>query len=305
MSTICFYHNADLDGHSSGAVVRYAVKEQVVLKGINYNKPLPVQPVAGDTVYFVDFSPSIVHITAMLAHGVLPKDVIIIDHHEEVEEMRQQYGFSGLVVSHSTAEVQKAGVELCWEYFFPDTPAPKWLAYLSAYDVFDKDRFDWKDVVMPFQYGMRIEPTWPNTDACYERWLDWFVLKDEADIDAKIADTIREGKTVLKYQRGLDKRLMSNSFTVEFEGLTFLAVNGAQGSNSFLTKFNPDKYDAMLTFSYSGPLEAYRVSMYGGDGCKHDLSAIARKYVFNGEKGGGHQHACGFIIKNIHTIIGG
>lgn len=298
MANICFYHNADIDGHGSGAVVRYALGGNVDLKGINYNKPLPVTPAAGDKVYFVDFSPTDEQVAEMLCNGVLAADIIVIDHHEKVKERLAEFGVGGLIKSSSDEPVKKAGIELCWEYFFPDKPAPIWLAYLSAYDTFDKQRFDWKDLVMPFQWGMRAEPTWPNTDACYMRWLEWFDCSI-TEVEARIKDTIKAGKIILAYQRQQDKRAMSRAITVTFEGVTFIACSGVTGSQPFITSFNPAKgHQAMMAFNYNGPLNLWDVSMYGHDDNNIDLSEIARRFG-----GGGHKSACGFKIKNIDWIL--
>ena len=51
-----FYHSADLDGHCSGAIVKYAHPECELI-GINYGDKFPWESIGQDeTVYMVDFS---------------------------------------------------------------------------------------------------------------------------------------------------------------------------------------------------------------------------------------------------------
>jgi len=55
--TICFHHN-DADGRASGAVVRYALGEEVTLFEVDYDgRPIPWGEVEkADKVIVVDFS---------------------------------------------------------------------------------------------------------------------------------------------------------------------------------------------------------------------------------------------------------
>lgn len=75
-------------------------------------------------------------------------DVTWIDHHKTVIEAVKDYNVKG------KRRIGTAACELTWEYLFDDIETPDVVELLSAYDVWDHDRFEWSDV-MAFQYGMR------------------------------------------------------------------------------------------------------------------------------------------------------
>lgn len=75
-------------------------------------------------------------------------DVIWIDHHKTVINDMRDYEVKG------KRRIGTAACELTWEYLFDDIETPNVVELLSAYDVWDHDRFEWSDV-MAFQYGMR------------------------------------------------------------------------------------------------------------------------------------------------------
>src|SRR5574343_711335 len=116
MTTHCFYHSADLDGHCSGAIVKHFVPE-AIMHPINYGDEFPwdkIEP--DDTVYMVDFclQPFEEMESLIVALG---KRFIWIDHHATA--IRQFVVRKPIHGSKCLAryEVGKAGCELTWEWF--------------------------------------------------------------------------------------------------------------------------------------------------------------------------------------------
>lgn len=107
-------------------------------------------------------------------------------------------------------------------------------------------------------------------------------------------ERLLEGGKVLQFSRANEYRdvIAQQGFTVQFEGLTFLACNSHEldiRSHLFEAGIKPE-HDALLGFTYNGVSKDWRVSMYHAPGKEnHDLSLIAVKHG-----GGGHRGACGF-----------
>lgn len=78
-------------------------------------------------------------------------EVIWIDHHKTAipEHLMEEQGMEGI------RGIGTAACELTWEYLYgPDDYCYELIQYLSAYDVWNKERFDWNDV-MAIQYAAR------------------------------------------------------------------------------------------------------------------------------------------------------
>ena len=74
---------------------------------------------------------------------------IWIDHH--ISAINENYTeYKGI------RDTKFAACELTWKTLFPDIPVPIAVQLLSAYDVWNKSRFDWDKMTLPFQYGMRL-----------------------------------------------------------------------------------------------------------------------------------------------------
>lgn len=82
-------------------------------------------------------------------------------------------------------------------------------------------------------------------------------------------------------------------FTIEFEGLKFLACNHARYNSFLFTDGLKPEHDACFGFAWRDG--QWTVSLYHAPGKEHhDLSLIAVKYG-----GGGHKGACGFRVKTL------
>lgn len=288
------YHSADLDGASSGALLRYYHEKQ----GLKIDKDFKMIPMNygnifdesqikdGELVMMSDISLQPVSRMEELSKRC---ELFVFDHHKSVYPTLDANDVKGI-----WGDDQIAGCELTWIYLFSASSVPDFIRYLSDWDCWnDQDKIYWETTVKPFQMAIRSYETNPSTDTGYAFWADWI---GGINGDESINEMINEGKTIIRYQTEMNIDLMKRSFDIEFEGLRFIVVNGYKGSPQFDSKWDSEKYDAMMSF-YNMENKYWTISMYTAKDI--DLSVIAQKWG-----GGGHNYACGFSVKDITKVVG-
>lgn len=276
MVTWVFYHSADLDGHCSGAICREFLEKagaQPKMRGINYGDPFPIDEIgADDRVYVVDFclQPE----AQMLELKGKCGELIWIDHHKSSIEALKDFDCLGI------RRVGDAACELCWEYFDSDLQVPYAVTLLGRYDVWDNaDKEKWDNEIYPFQMGMRLYPTDPATEV-----LIW---RDAVFGGGKFDDILASGHAIVSYQTESNKKLMKNSFEIDFEGMRWIVVNGVGNSQIFESRYDSTKHHGMLVFENVRG-QFWTIILYS-DRPDVDVSVIAKKHG-----GGGHKGASGF-----------
>lgn len=279
----CFYHSADLDGHCSGAIVKYFHPE-CELFPINYGQEFQWNDiVAGERVFMVDFA--LQPFAGMLRLSQLA-DLVWIDHHKTAIEEAQK-------TEWPLGGIRRDGLGACalaWEYCtHKKAQTPYAIRLLAEYDVWNHQN----PMTLPFQYGMRLKETRP--DKAMPLWTDLF--EGGADACETIATA---GSTVLEYERQTNAKFCrSYAFDTTFVGYKAICVNkGFTSSKVFDSVWDPEKYDIMITFCRLPlPKGQWTVSLYSD---KHavDCGAIAK--VFGG---GGHKGAAGFQCENLPFIV--
>ena len=266
---ICFYHGADFDGKCSAAVVarRYPDCELIP---IDYGQPFPWEKIHSDeTVIMVDFTlqpySDMVRLKALC-------QLVWIDHHKTSLEWAEQENFDCM----GLRSIQLAGCELTWNYLFGlELPCPTAVYLLGRYDVWDHHN----EMVLPFQYGMRLRAMSPN---CREWWEILFTQ------EKVVSEIVEVGKICLDYaEKGHAGICEMCGFDLTWEGLLWTVVNGPyRGSMVHKSRFDSTKHDAMLGFFWTGKQWLFSLTT---DKPGVDVSEIARKYG-----GGGHKGAAGF-----------
>lgn len=275
----CFFHNSDLDGHCSGAIVRrmFPMMEMI---GIQYGDEFDINNIQEDeTVYMVDFSLQPFDMMVELNHKA---NLIWIDHHiEAIKEYESQN-----IKIESSLNTNFAACELVWKYLYPSITMPIGVYLAGRYDVWDHDV---DPNVLNFQYGTRLEKTWPLNDEFWNR-----ILNNDQNFADKI---IKQGKIIFEYETITNKRIAKNmSYIINFKNHKFLVCNRSH-TNSLLfdSIVNYNDVDAVMT--YSRRPNCWTVSMYTAkDGI--NVGAIATKMG-----GGGHKQAAGFQIKDDNKAI--
>lgn len=295
---IVFYHNADLDGKCSAALVLYHEARQPTkagegyagceLYGINYGDPFPWDKITPERkVYMVDFSLQPFSDMVKLA-GMCR--LTWIDHHKTALDEHKAHG-QPLAGANLTA-LGKAGCELTWEFFRSAEPMPHAVMLLGRYDVWDEKCtiVPWSHI-LAFQYGMRLQDTEPES-------LLWLTLLGDQGSDAEVdrlKAIVAGGSAVLAYEAKQAEIAMSAlSFETAFEGLRALAANRGPGNSKlFETKWDPEQHDVMISYYWSGKRAEWKVSVYT---TKNDIDcgALCKKHG-----GGGHPKAAGFQCKEL------
>jgi len=152
----------------------------------------------------------------------------------------------------------------------------------------------WKQLVLPFQYGMRTAPNDPDSAI----WPCLFGLVEETPVKQLVQDLVQDGKAVLLYVAQQNAIAMWASFEMEHWGYNCLVVNrGGANSQLFESKWDPERHDIMVAFYFSRDL--WKVYLYT-DKEGVDVSKIAFAHG-----GGGHKRAAGFTCKELPFVLPG
>lgn len=273
----CFYHSADLDGHCSGAIVKFTYPETELFP-INYGDNFPWHSIdPTDVIYMVDFSLQPVSDMFKL-YNILKDKFIWIDHHiSAINDFKTHYPYVNI---NGCQHNGVAACELIWNYFFPKNQLPTSVKLLSKYDVWKLD-----ENVLPFQYGLRLENTWPENQDLWEK-----LFMDNQQINS----IINSGKTIIKYQTKQDEIYCKvNAFEIDFEGYRAIVINKTLASSlTFKSIWDNSKYDIMINFGVNKN-GFWKFGFYTDkDGI--DVSILAKKFG-----GGGHAQAAGCQFKTL------
>lgn len=279
----CFYHSADLDGHCSGALVKYCYSNCELIP-IDYGDEFPWESIpigCGEKVFMVDFS--LQPYLRMKKLAIHADPLVWIDHHKSEIEEHEKWLAAG---NESIMGIQRVGVGACqlvWQYLWQDEKkraVPTFVKLLAEYDVWDHSG----PRTLPFQYGMRQYDTNPENQ---DFWQKLFNPK-------QVQKITEEGSLLLSYEKKINaKYIQASAFEIEFEGLKCIACNkNLTSSQLFESIWDESKYDAMLTFGWRNN-GSWTISLYSTKD-DIDVSVIAKA-----RGGGGHKGAAGFQCKKL------
>lgn len=295
--TIVIYHRADFDGIFCREIARKAMPHATFI-GWDYGDPEP-EVAADDVLFMLDIS-----VEGLMGHP----NLVWIDHHrsaiDKYDREIQGYRIDGVAACRLAWQflinTHKGWLPKKKDFIDRNVTEPYAVQLAGEYDIWDKRNPD----AELFQHGLRsmdLTPQWPNLLCLSERST---VAEVEALMDAGHQGMLNPDGTMapaivfalLQNGRGMQYAKTEENksiieafgFTVEFEGLTFLACNHARyNSHLFSAGLRPE-HDGCLGFNWTG--KDWRVSLYGVPGKPDvDLAAIAVKHG-----GGGHKQACGF-----------
>lgn len=288
---VCIYHNRDLDGYTSGAIVlkKYPNAKMV---GYDYGQPIPWDEIPwNQPIIMVDVS---FDMESMLLLNIRSGgNLTWIDHHisaqrEYIEFKDGRVDFLNFVFDNSIA-----ACEGTWKHLFPDKNMPLAVQLLGAYDTWrNDDERVWQHEILPFQFGMRTLCNSPETFPSYLFDGDGGIDEDD------VWDIVEQGKGILKYlEKTNATQCEKNAFEFEFKGFRAICLNGG-GFNSdvFKSVWDEEKYDIMMPFQFNG--KYWTFSLYTSkDGV--DCSTLAKSMG-----GGGHKKAAGFQVVNLEEVFG-
>lgn len=321
MKTCVVYHEVDLDGWMSAAIVKYwwenspdAIdnnNDKLDFIGYNYGQPIPDLS-EYDKVIMCDisFPKDIMYLEANCSD----RELIWIDHHisaisdSKIDKFYQYDKTKGL------RDTNFAACELTWKYFFPNEPMPEIVRLLGIYDSFRHKGTEEEQKVLEFQYGAR------QCISNYEEAYDYLIRSINADevynsgLTEHEYDILVKGISIYKYLCTEAKQIYKNGFPINIGiGIKYNVGCDPITSNAELQihsyphsficinkeRFNPinfnidyheDGYDGCACFYFDG--KQYNFSLYNDNG-KVDCSAIAKQYG-----GGGHKGAAGFRLSS-------
>lgn len=293
---ICVYHNKDLDGYCSGAIVKKKFPDALML-GWDYGKPFPFEGVdpIGEDIILIDIS---FPMPDMFELAEVAKSLTWIDHHISAINDYNNFPVEQRRGASITAVLEN-GVAACeggWKYLFPDEFMPTAVMLAGKYDTWrNQDKYDWENAILPFQFGMRMFCSSPETFP--PELLDWY----DTVTDNPCYKIIHDGKLILTYQKTQNERACKSSFEIEFEGLRAICLNnGGANSQVFDSVYDETRHDVMIPFLFTG--KHWTFSLYATKDAV-DCSVIAKS-----KGGGGHKKAAGFQLKElpeefkIHTV---
>ena len=150
---ICYYHNRDLDGFCSGAIMRLKFPDA---QFIGYDYGQPFEQIVGEEIIMADVSlPMSTMQKVAQASG---HRFTWIDHHASAIKDYNEF-FGGIEVEQINAVLKEgvAACEIAWDYFFYNKPMPRAVRLLGQYDTWrNLDKEKWDGEILPFQYGMRL-----------------------------------------------------------------------------------------------------------------------------------------------------
>ena len=289
-TVIIIYHRADYDGLFSGNIARefYLENEYSVdMLGYNYGDKIPnfdeiIKKYSEICILDVSFSPDIMLILKNSGKAYW------IDHHIGTIRVSEENGYSDFPGQRTTDKI--AACEVAWNYFFNGLPIPHIIQLISAYDVWDHDRFDWDLEVTPIQYSLRAECSL-NVEKLWKHWK--LIIDDQDTFD----ELIISGKGILKYLKSVWKSWCGNyAFEIEvagkYKGICMLSAQS--GSLQFESVLETNNYDLQIVVNRKDS-DLYNVSIYKeSDDCNDfDCSEYASKVY---KTGNGHKSAAGFTI---------
>ncbi len=296
--TKVIYHKADYDGIFCREIARKFLPDAELI-GWDYGYPIRRDDFdAFDDLYMLDIS-----VEALMDHPRL----IWIDHHksaiEKFPSTIKGYRIDGVAACRLAWQwfttidgnttfgnvgnaIRAAGVlPMIQDFKERNIEEPFAVCLAGEYDIWDKH----DNRAELFQHGLRSEE------------LNWAkLLENDPDdgLNPYVQKLLDQGAS-LQYAKTHENEsiIKAAGFTIQFEGLCFLACNHARyNSFLFIGGLKPE-HDACLGFSYRDG--KWVVSLYHAPGKEHhDLSAIAVKYG-----GGGHRGACGFQLADISPIL--
>ena len=294
MTQNIIYHNQDLDGFCSAAIVkRYLLEsgfreEEINMIGWNYGDPSPL-PVEG-RIFLVDLY---LEQSDMKFLACTP-DTVWFDHHKSGIELSIKGNWDCI---NGERRIGDSASMITWKALFPNEPLPATVYWVDRFDTWKKTREDAVDdweTVMSIQYGLRALLKDPVCPGAFHAWQE--------ALDNLSFSAVHAGKILYQHIKDENEITARRAFDLDFEGYKFCAINAF--GNSEVAKTAVRLYhDGIMLFRYDGSCEQWVVSLYG-TGCEVngpvDMAAIALRYG-----GGGHAGASGFRIPTLSMLFAG
>jgi oligoribonuclease NrnB/cAMP/cGMP phosphodiesterase (DHH superfamily) len=261
----CIYHQECMDGFGAAWVVSKKFRgQEIEFISARYGDSPPRIFDSSDDVIIVDFSyPR----DTLLKINETAYSLLVLDHHKTAQANCDGLDFAEF-------DINKSGVMMAWEHFFPQKNPPEFLKYIQ-----DRDLWQWK-----LPYSKEINAALYSYPMDFEVWDDLqFRL-----FGTRGSDLVEEGRAILRDRQKTIDSLVSG-WAIER-----LRIGGYD-----VPCLNCPRWLASDVLNILAKGEPFAISYFdSADGRTFelrstengvDVSEIARQYG-----GGGHKHAAGF-----------
>lgn len=275
------YHNKDIDGWASGALLAYMLGGDCKLYGRDYGDKLNINYQEGDTIYMTDISFSYEEMDELNRRS----NFFWFDHHvTAINNLNYLKINGGQILGDSATKIVFDWIKENKGTSFSEY-THKLIEYIDQYDLFkDSDSFTFKNIVLPIQYMLRIV-----TDNPEERTARWFSLFDHYDQEAE-KFYISRGQYIVDHIKSTLKldatRVYYEQFDYNGGSVTLPVINSANADVDILNHIAIHEGAVCFTFRSDNQIIYYFRKK------KNSKVPILDICVANG--GGGHPCACGF-----------
>jgi oligoribonuclease NrnB/cAMP/cGMP phosphodiesterase (DHH superfamily) len=149
---IGIYHNRDLDGFTSGAIIKKKYPE-AEMRGYDYGEPFDFSGMEGNEVIMADVS---LPMKDMIKISKLTNGRFTwIDHH--ISAIKDFEALNDYTILAAVLDNTIAACEGAWNYLFHGEDMPYAVKLLGEYDTWRNQDVDrWNNEILPFQFGMRV-----------------------------------------------------------------------------------------------------------------------------------------------------
>ena len=320
IKTKVIYHEADLDGVTSGALMlleKNNQDEEIELIPYDYHKDFNQKLTNGHEVYMIDVS---LKVPKMFEVSKSAAEFYLIDHHISFYEDLFKYCEENMIhIEESPFGIAKkievpsmnfvyfyashiSGCELTMNLYCGKSVGEagrELVQILGQYDTWrqkDNGKFlpydqNWDEIVLPIQYSLRayMDP---------DKISRIIYNLDNGGSKYNKSRLIEQGNAILNYLKVYNKKCLEDySFSFEYDNVRILVMNTTNfNSFTFDHFWDENLYDAMMSFCFTG--KDWKISMFT---TKTDSVDILRIAKFFG--GGGHKGACGFRIPHNQLLF--
>lgn len=269
MDPVLIYHANCPDGF--GAAYAFWKKYGENMEYIPYSHYDPMPYIENRTVFMADVAFSRME---MLRAKEVSSEITVLDHHLSAMKELDDFDFCHFDMNHS-------GAVLAWNFNFPDQKPPLLLRYIE-------DRDLWR-LNMPFaEEVLAAVDSYPRT---FEKWSE---LERRIEEPSEVAEILKEGQAILRYNTVLMKRLTRDVHSLNIRGCEVPAIN-TPFFRTEIVKALAMTAEFAAGYHYNG--KEYVFSLRSRTE-KADVSEIASSFP----GGGGHANAAGFRVKSLEEL---
>jgi uncharacterized protein len=286
------YHAGCHDGFSAAWVGHTILKNNCEYIGVSHTVKEVPKEIDGKNILMVDFS---FDATKCAEIAKRANRFIILDHHATAEQTLSQFEFAYF-------NMNKSGVTLSWEYFYPDTSVPKFIRCIETRDIW---KFEERSKELLADGS--INPDYcPEAKAFTYFWYNYAKFDIETDFQ-KYYEVLASNQLFQKYVE-IGKHLV-NYIEQEVNYTCKDAVDAYWTDTKTGTKHkvkvlnsgwsvsdvgnvlaNNEDVSFAVMWTYNHVYDSYRISLRSNG--SFNVAEMAKLY-----NGGGHRSASGFGMK--------